>query len=334
MRKLIQLVMVCCMIAMFFTGCRGGLHFEFGKNVYTEDDMSHFYSEKVAMEELKELDIESVYADFEIIASDGYYIEYSYYYINNEPFLSIEDGKLSFSDLDMNTGNFSINMKKENYLRIYIPTKTDFESIKVTKSSGDCYIGGFMSKKASIKNNYGDTIISNCEAEKLDIEISSGKLEIGKCNVDQLEIENSYGQVLINDLNVDKEPTNQLSVLMSSGQLEFERINCEMATVENSYGQVEFSHSTIAKLQGKFSSGSVSAKECKMDQIKIENSYGNVDLGLIGYKDDYIFEIENSYGSSRIGNDTYQGSIMIDRGGERKININVASGNIKITFSN
>lgn len=333
MRKSKQLMMGCCIIALLFTGCRNGMHVNLESNVYTEEDMTRFYSDKIAIEELSELDIESSYADFEIIASDGYYVEYSYYYINNEPSLTIQNGKLSFSDRNMNTGNYSVNMKEDNFLKIYIPTTTDFDSIKITKSSGDCYIGCVLTEQATISNRYGDIMISNCQANHMNLKVSSGMIEVEKSNIANLDIANTYGQVAVKNLNMDSTPTTDLSVSMSSGKLDVENINCEKATLDNCYGEVILTDSTINELEGDFDSGNVAIDDSRIEEVNLDNSYGSIDMDLIGQEKDYEFKIDSSYGAINLGDETYQNHVAINHGGEKLINLKTSSGDIAITFT-
>jgi DUF4097 and DUF4098 domain-containing protein YvlB len=333
MKKSKQLLAGCCLIAILFTGCRNGIQFNSNGKVYTEEDMTHFTSEKVAIDDLTAIDIESTYADFEIIASDGYYMEYSYYYINNEPTLTIEDGKLSFSDRDINTGSYSINMNHDNYLKLYIPTTTNFDSIKIAKSSGDCYVGAFIADNASITNRYGETMINNCKAETLELDVSSGKIQIEKSSINNLEIANTYGEVLLSELNVDTTPAKQLKVSMSSGTLELDDINIEEVNLHNSYGGIDLADSTIAKLTGFFDSGDVTVDNSSIGEVEIENSYGSVDLELVGKYGDYKYKIDNEYGTTTIGDEVYENSILIDRGAEKLIKLTVTGGDVEISFT-
>lgn len=333
MNKSKQLLAGCCLIALLFTGCRNGLSINFDGRVYTEEDMTHFTSEKVPIDELTAIDIESAYADFEIIASDGYYMEYSYYYINNKPSLSIVDGKLSFSDHDINTGSYSINMSHDNYLKIYIPTTTNFDSIKIAKSSGDCYVGTFLADYASITNRYGETIITNCEVETLKLDVSSGKIEVEKSRINNLEIANTYGEVQLRKLNVDTTPAKQLKVSMSSGMLELEDINYEEVNLHNNYGGVELADSKVTKLSGFFDSGDVAIDNSSVGEVDLENSYGNINLELLGQYEDYKYKIENEYGRTTIGDEVYENSVFIDRGATNLIKLTVTGGDVEISFT-
>lgn len=233
MKNIKQVVTGCCVVAMLLTGCGSGIRFDLNGEVYTQEDMTHFASEKVAIEELTALDVESIYSDFEIIASDGYYIEYSYYYINNEPTLTINDGKLVFSDRDMNTGNYSIQMNEDNYLKIYIPTTTNFDEIKIAKSSGDCFVGSFLANEVSITNHYGETMISNSQAKQLNLFVSSGKITVLKSNIKDVDITNNYGE-----LEIKTSTFSELKGSFNSGNVGVEDSSIDQVEIDNAYGSV------------------------------------------------------------------------------------------------
>ncbi len=301
--------------------------------VYTEDDMIHFYSDKVAIDEITKIEVDSNYADFEIIASDNYYVEYSYYYINNEPNLSMEDGTFIFSDNNMNTGSYSIQQREDNYLKIYVPSTCDFESITIQKSSGNCSIGGFLTDELNVSNSYGNTVISNCIATQTDIEVSSGKLTLENSDLSVAQIDNEYGEVEINKVNHEDHWMDSLSINMSSGKLNLSNLYCKELELKNNYGENELTSLTLEKLKGDFDSGNVIITDILVDEIDIKNSYGNIAMELLGKVDDYKYDISSEYGIVKIGDNSYKNNVSIDHGGEKEISLNVSSGNIKIIFT-
>lgn len=331
MKKRLAMLSCISILVINLSGCNG-LNWVVDK-VYTQEDMTRFYSDKVVIDEINNIDVESNYADFEIIASDNYYIEYSYYYINNEPKLSIEDGTLTFSDRSMNTGSYSIRQTEDNYLKIYVPTTCDFESITIDKSSGECSIGGFLTDELIVSNSYGDNIISNCVATLTNIDISSGKLTIENSDLGEAQIENEYGDVKLNKLNSEEQWMDSLSIHMSSGNLDLSNLYCKELELENNYGENELTSLSIGKLNGDFDSGNVVFTDTLADEIEIENAYGNIGMELFGEVDDYKYDIESEYGSIKIGDSTYENNVSIDHGGEKEISLKVSSGNIKITFN-
>ena len=330
MKKRLGMLSCISILVIILSGCNR-INFSMEK-VYTQEDMTHFYSDKVAIDQITNIDVDSVYADFEIIASDNYYIEYSYYYINNEPKLSINDGTLTFSDRKMNTGSYSIRQEENNYLKVYVPSTCNFESIKIQKSSGDCLIGGFFTNELTVMNSYGDTIISNCAATLTDIELSSGKLTVENSNLNEAQIENEYGDIKLSTINDENQWMDSFNITMNSGKLDLSNLYCKKLELENKYGDNNLSSVMLEKFHGNFDSGDLSITDALVDEIQVENSYGNISMKLLGKMDDYKYDIKSQYGSVKIGNSTYENNVSIDHGGEKEISLKVSSGNIEIMF--
>ena len=127
-------------------------------------------------------------------------------------------------------------------------------------------------------------------------------------------------------------PDASFSIELSSGNLDIEKLYAKELQFDNSYGDVELEESTITSLKGKLSSGDAMAQDCIIDQMDFNNSYGNVNLLLIGKQEDYCFDITSKYGDVRVGKKLYDGSVLIDRGGTKNIEIYLSSGDAKVTF--
>ncbi|MDD5934253.1 MAG: DUF4097 family beta strand repeat-containing protein [Clostridiales bacterium] len=330
MKKKLTALSCVSLLVLMLSGCSKGNNMT--NKMYTEETMNHFYSDKIAIDDISKIEIESNYADFEIIASDAYYVEYSYYYINNEPKLTVNDHTLTFSDYGMNTGNYSINQKEKNYFKVYVPTTNEFESVSINKSSGDCNIGTIITDQLSLTNHYGDTIVANCQVNKMETDIASGNIGIKNCKIQNLSIKNAYGGVELDSINDSLRWMDSLEVKMSSGNLELSNLFCKEMELDNSYGTNEIENCAIGKLEGEFDSGDVTLSHTLTDDISMDNSYGNINLNLIGREADYRFDIKSDYGSVKIGDSTYEGSALIDRGGKKSIELKVSSGDVEISF--
>jgi len=124
-------------------------------------------------------------------------VEYSYYYVNEEPALTIIDGTLTFNDSNMNQGGYSINLKKSNYFKLYVPASADFNQFNISVSSGNISMGSFSAKDVKVENSYGDTIITSTVIDKLSTVASSGHLTIDRSAIGEANIENHYGDIVI-----------------------------------------------------------------------------------------------------------------------------------------
>lgn len=331
MKNAMRLLIGLGIIVNMMNGCNRE-SYDVNEKVYTEEDMIHFYSEKTPIEELSEIDIQSAYANIEVVASDGYYVEYSYYYIDNEPELTIEGNHLIFSDESMNRGSYSLKVKEDNYLKIYIPTSNEFTNVDIDKSSGDCSVSGLYADELNIHNQYGDTYISNCQINNLTINQSSGKLCMENDDLVYGEIENIYGEVEITGICETVFPVKNLNIVMSSGTMNINKLNADILEFKNNYGDCSILNSRITKLKGRMSSGNADFGSSSMVSIKLTNPYGNIKIALSGVSDDYQFDVNSTYGKIYIGTNVYVESLVSSYGGKKKVELDTSSGDIKIDF--
>lgn len=338
-QKRIWLV-ISLFLILVLSGCKNKFYIISDKeeNRYTEENMKYFGTVKEPVDDIKEIQVNTQYADFEIIASDAFYMEYSYYYIDEEPVLTIVDGVLTFDDSNMNQSGYSISLKKSNYFKLYVPTTAEFGKVRISVSSGNVSIGSFAAEDVKVTNSYGDTIIASTSIDKLTSITSSGRLTLERCGIGEAKIENRYGDVILKNINeqsdtITKEyPEAFFDIELSSGNLDIDKLYAKNLQFNNSYGDVELEESTITSFKGKLSSGDATAQDCIMDQVDLNNSYGNISMLLIGKQEDYCFDITSKYGDVRVGKKLYNGSVLIDRGGTKKIEIYLSSGDAKVTF--
>ncbi len=330
--------LVSLFLILILSGCQRNFYFTTDGERYTEDNMNYFGTVKEPVEEITAINVNTQYADFEIIASDGYYVEYSYYYVDEEPVLTIIDGTLTFNDSSMNQGGYSISLKKPNYFKLYVPAAADFNKANITVSSGNVSMGSFSAKEVKVENSYGDTIVTTAAIDKLTTVTSSGRLTIERSAIGEADIKNYYGDIVIRSINEKEDfatkeyPDASISFELSSGSLEIEKLNAGELQFDNSYGGVRVEDSVITSLKGKLSSGDVTVLDCKMEQIDIDNSYGKIDVMLIGKQEDYCLDITSRYGDVWVERKKYDGSVLIDKGGTKRIELYLSSGNAKISF--
>ncbi|ABX43651.1 DUF4097 family beta strand repeat-containing protein [Lachnoclostridium phytofermentans] len=330
-------LLVSLFLILMLSGCQGKFYFTTDSERYTEDNMKYFGTVKEPIEEISTINVNTQYADFDIIASDGYYVEYSYYYVNEEPVISIIDGILTFNDSNMNQGGYSISLKKSNYFKLYIPASADFNKVNITVSSGNVSMGSFSAKDVKVENSYGDTIITSTAIDKLTTVASSGDLTIDRSAIGEANIKNSYGDIVIKNINEEdfftKEyPDASITVELSSGSLKIDKLKTKELQFNNSYGDVKIDESTITSLKGKLSSGDATVEDSSVDKIDINNSYGKVNLHLIGKQEDYCLDITSKYGDVWVGKKKYDGSVLVDKGGTKRITLYLSSGSAKVTF--
>jgi len=326
-------------VALLFSGCNGRNWINSNSAMYTEENMNYFGTEKEQIDTLKEVEIKSSYADIEIIASDDYYIEYQYYYIDNEPVLTLEGGKLYFDDSNMNEGAYSISLSKGCYFKIYVPNTAEFNNVSIQTASGEISLGSFVTEELEVENSYGDVVISRVDSKESTVILNSGKLTMENSTLDNISIENSYGDVVLSTINYSNNEMDKsllmegdISIKMSSGNIKLKDISVESLSADNSYGDFIGDGLFTKEVNAELSSGNIEVNDSYVDKLDIQSSYGDIDLSLCAKEEEYRMNITSLYGDTRIGEEEYQGSVLIDKGGEKEIKIDASSGNIEIRF--
>ncbi|MBE5961726.1 MAG: DUF4097 domain-containing protein [Lachnospiraceae bacterium] len=322
-------------LVMSLTGCSSSSS---GNNngAYTEENMNHFESEKKAIPDITSVDISCSYADIEVIASDGFYLEYSFYYVTEEPKLSTEDGMFFFDDTKMNQGSYSISQKEQNYIKLYVPTTAKFENFSLSTSSGDISAGSFTTDKLSIEDDYGDVILTSTMINDGTIKLSSGSLRVEEVGAKNLELQNSYGDITLLNLNqgpyAKKDVKTSLNTTMSSGTFNGTNLSFHECHYVNSYGDVILNTVTADTIHTVLRSGDLVANDIKAHNMNIENSYGDVSMIVKGTEKDYNLNAYSNYGTVTIGSRKYEGNVMIDHQAEKDIEIKVSSGDISLNY--
>lgn len=326
-------------VALLFTGCNSGYFNNFKTDMYTEKNMNYFGTDKKQIDTLTDIEINSSYSNIEIIASDDYYLEYQYYYVDNEPSFTLEDGKLSFDDTNMNKGAYSISLEEECFIKIYVPNTAQFEQVSITSTSGDVSLGSFSTENLSIENTYGNVVITRIDAKETKVTSTSGTLSLEQSFLGNADLTNIYGSIKLASINYDTllnaEPHvlgGNISIEVTSGSVDIKDLLCENLYTDNAYGDIKMDGVFAQFVDAELSSGSLEFKDSKADSIDIHSIYGDLKLDLLGKEEDYRMDISTNYGSTVIGDTEYEGSVFIDKSGSKEIKIDATSGNITLNF--
>lgn len=142
--------------------------------------------------------------------------------------ISEKDGRKWYQMIDVNFGI------QETPLTVEIPDK-DWQSIKITTSSGDINVSDFSDLfKYSINTSSGDIIISDMNAEAMNVKSSSGDICIKDSHImDLLGIETASGETKLSKVN-----TNNIEINSNSGDVELYKADAVSYKVETSSGDI------------------------------------------------------------------------------------------------
>lgn len=330
-----KICLAALLFCMVLTGC-SSQNGESGYNIYTEKNMNHFVSEKKAIPDLSSVDISCSYANIEVIASDGFYLEYSFYYVSEAPKLSTMDGMLFFDDSKMNQGTYSVSLKAQNYIKLYVPTSAKFEKFNLLTSSGNISAGSFTTEKLEVKNDYGDVILTNLMLKEGTVKLSSGSLKMEEIGAEKLELKNSYGDITLLNLNQGQYTKNaddrSLYVSMSSGNFDGTGLSFQKVQCTNNYGDMTLSAVTADTVEATLQSGDLFMNDISADNVDVDSSYGDVTMVMNGKEKDYNLNIHSAYGAVSIGSSKYEGNVKSDYQAEKDIEVTVSSGDVSLNF--
>ncbi len=328
-----RLSLIAVILTVLLTGC-GSRYIINNTHVLKKADSQQFIIQKTATEPMKSIDISTASADVMIIPSDGYYVEIDYTYWEEEPEYTIENGALTFNDRYCFPDSYSINFNLKNYIKIYVPSDTDLNRIKLDNASGNVNIAGFRTDQLKANISYGNFTVEKAAAVTSEFNLSSGECSIRDFQSDSLDLSNSYGNCHFNNVNQEKTADNlsRIDISMSSGSLDMKGIESNSVVVTNSYGNVEISDMTANDFSASLSSGNITMKGVDISDILISDSYGSASLNLSGAEDDYKFDLNTSYGAIKVGSNSYESNAVIGQNGARKVKADLSSGDITVKF--
>jgi DUF4097 and DUF4098 domain-containing protein YvlB len=303
-------------------------------------EAKEFTVEKSAVEPLNEIQINTRLADIEILPGDDYYVEINYFYWEDEPEYSLEDGILTFDDEDSIPESYSISFNLHNTIKVYLPKEALVERIDADTSSGDILAQGFTAMNALLDTSYGGLTVEDAAAVNASFTLSSGNSKVKNFTAGELNYTNSYGSAEFNNVNTgdillpDNTSYENFHATLSSGSCNITGMNFKSMDITNSYGNITCEDITAEELDMSLSSGNLEVSKADLKNADVSNSYGDVTMFLIGTEEDYRLDVGTSYGDVTVGNDTFDGHLQRENDGSREIKADLSSGNIKITFQN
>ena len=332
------LVVLSLLGSMVFTGC-GFTYVINASHRLDPDDAKEFIVEKTEVAPITEISIHTGIAEVEVVEADKFYVEINYLYWAEEPEYSLKNGMLFFDDSDSFPNSYSINFKMDNYIRIYIPKDSSFDTIRIEDASGDVDINSFTTDELKVNVSYGDFTMLEAAAIDADITLSSGSSKINDFQVSELDYTNSYGDADFTNINQttlesEEETTyRKLNIAMSSGDVDIRNLNSGKVKITNAYGDILMDHLTADDLELKLSSGSCELTKVDVEDTYISNSYGNVTLSMIGSEKDYSLDLDTSYGKIKVGSSRSDDHYQVVNGTSQRIQAELSSGDITVNFT-
>lgn len=214
------------------------------------------------LQEFTDIDIDLDYADFQIIPSDTFKIEYCLDG-TKDPVCTVKDGRLTVREADYKRiFNFTFISPMsddftDSYVKLYIPENTVFDTIKILTEDGDILLPALKSDMLDLESDYGDITVKDFEGRRLFAELEDGSFSSKGIKVDELKLSNEYGDIALQD------------------------VKC-------------------AYLEAGLTDGDFTADSLSSDRLEIDSEYGDVFLGLSSTVKEYDLDLSTEYGSIQV----------------------------------
>ena len=291
-----------------------------------------------ALDSFTSMEIDADSADVEIIISDKYGIEATYFDKKDNPVWKVENNVLKVDYPQKDTlmlFNFNLSFNfKNSKLKIYLPQDAELGEADIKLSYGKVKIDELKVKELSIKNSFGDVNINNITAEDIKLTLSSGKFNVSNITAKEITAKNSYGAGYFKTVTTDR-----LSVKMSSGDLSLTGCTIGALDIKNSYGAVNCQDIVSGGTDINVSSGAIRLKGDLSGSTTVESSFGKITMELLKSKEEYNYNISTSFGSIMMDDEKMGGgpigSPIVNTGGAagNTLKISAASGSIDIAFN-
>lgn len=265
--------------------------------------------EKLAAFSNVEINVDS--ADITIERGADYQISYAIR-SSSEPVFTNDNGKLYFGKPKNQAGLFlnlgDINTKKEElYVKVIIPDNVDLNEAILDTDAGTINLDGINIKKLTADSDAGNINLSNIETEMLKIDEDAGNINLNNIKTGTVTLDNDSGKSTLDNLTGDS------------------------VTGKFDAGSISVKNGTIEKINIEIGAGETNILDSKISDVKIDSDFGSIKLELIGEAADYTIDSKVDFGSNEI-NGKKQGSTYSVNGGNKKIDIESDSGNVKIDF--
>lgn len=293
-----------------------------------------------SLSEFQDMEIDLEYADFEVIPSDHYGIEYCLnehykftYHVENEKLILEQKSRNNFYG-NLTFFSLGINNIPDEYVKIYIPESSVLGNSSIENESGDIDLGNIKCDELTIVDRYGDVNADNISCKTLDATLDSGSFKFDEISADSIVVSDEYGNlegdkicganitfdmesgyIKIIDIaadnlsiassyghiDIDKQNIKEkLDIKAESGDINLKDVTANTVATDNSYGDLICDKMNVKSADIKMESGECDLGELVTDNLNVNSDYGNVILQLNGKCSDYTYDLQTDYGSIEI----------------------------------
>ena len=292
-------------------------------NVTKKDELPAFSS----------MDIKLNYANFMIIPSDHYGIEYCMPGVSI-PKYEVKNGTLYVESSAYKNDNWQIRLfgfqnREEsvtpNSVNIYIPRGMEGDKLSVFLSSGKISIDSANFKKMKLENSFGDLEFGRIKSENLEVDVKSGSIIGEEIDSQKAELNLNFGR---SDISSVKSDDLEMDVRM--GSLNVDSILGGTADVLCSFGELVINSVSSKELYANNSFGEIDISGISADTIDANVSFGEIKVELNNI-DEYNMDCKADFGDVVINNQSKGGSYTLaDSAKKKKLKAKCSFGEIEV----
>lgn len=294
-----------------------------GSYVSNEDNLEAFSSISVKITE----------ANFSIILSDHYGIEYSMPKAS-VPEYEVEDGTLYVETKGYMNDNWKRkifrfanfeNVDNSKYVCIYIPDKMDGDELEINIAGGNIKLDSVNFKNIKVENNFGDFEFGDIKFDKFDADIRFGKIEGLGAYGNDANINAGFGGMEINTIDAEK-----LDMNCSSGSMIIGDLSGNEGEINCSFGELKVKNVSLNRLNTNNSFGQTTLNNVSSERFDSNVAFGEIDITLKDTKQ-YNMECNVDFGDVNVSGHSKGGSYVVSENDRSKLlKAKCSFGEIKI----
>lgn len=345
--KLVSICFIVMAIGILLIGigaCLGGRVYGFAlgdsglivnSNLPGEAGNEGFIEEKRELEPYDSLEMAVDFLEVRVQEADFYGIEY---HVRKERGLEIHtDGnKLILNQthpvnvhLFFSVGRITPdnNLHVNEYLILYVPRGTQFESIEVNNNSGDITLNQMHANHFSLIGEFGDVTIDELDTADGFIDVQSGDIMIGMLKGESCKIKNEFGNVALDNIAL----ADNFVCNVENGDIMIEDMLAKNSQISTTFGHFIVGKMTCDEFEIEVKSGDCQIQDMSGKNVSISTEFGDVNLGLCEDVEAYNINATTAFGDILV-NDDEMGTIYKNGANNKNriLTISCESGNLSL----
>ncbi|HAX72515.1 MAG TPA: hypothetical protein DCY20_03195 [Firmicutes bacterium] len=296
-----------------------GLTLDYGAPITINETMDDFQSIDLDLDYMSEV---------QLIESDHFGIEATYYNSNGTISYRVENGMLKVTQDKINHFIGFNFFQPSSTFTIHIPSGTSLDNITLNTDTANIVMEDQVATNIYIKNAFGKTTLENIETGVLELEVESGLINLDTVKAITLSVENDFGAINLRNI-----VSNNVDVAAESGSISVSDLTASNLIVSNDFGKTELKSITALVLDATNETGSIKITDSVVNSSNIENDFGSVEVNLNGNLADYNYNLMSDFGSVRVNGNKQGNTVTVNNGGSKNLSVKCESGSVIININ-